>query len=268
MRYRHDPDGTPAADQARHDDQRRVRADSARAGASPCARKLAHRSGRRPTRSALGSDAPRRSSCRRAAPRRRCSAMNAAYAAGRPPRRLLRDRRRKRRSTTQLARSALDDGRVHLRRPGPLRESDRRVDEGAAAERAAAAASRTDRASCSRVDAPGPRLPALPRLRRVREGRLPRLGHRPHRAVVRAVDAQGRAADDRGGRRDRAHRREAWRARTGCCIHGRVNPNQAGDLEGDGHARRALQDRRVEDVHAVGPGRQGLLPRRRRRASR
>ena len=51
-------------------------------------------------------------------------------------------------------------------------------------------------------------------------------------------------------------------------LHGRVNPNQAGDLEGMDELARALPDRRVEDLHAVGPGRQGLLPRRRRPASR
>ena len=67
--------------------------------------------------------------------------------------------------------------------------------------------------------------------RRVRQGRLPRFGHRPHRAVVRAVDARGRAADDRGSARDARASSRRWRARTGCCLHGRVNPNQEGDLE-------------------------------------
>ena len=65
--------------------------------------------------------------------------------------------------------------------------------------------------------APGPRrfrLPAVHRPRPVREGRLHGLGHRPHGAVVRAVHARGRAAHDRGGRGDGAHRREAATAPT------------------------------------------------------
>ena len=48
-------------------------------------------------------------------------------------------------------------------------------------------------------------------------------------------------------------------------LHGRVNPNQPGDLEGMDELQRALARQRLEDLHAVRPGRQGLLPVRRRR---
>ncbi len=40
-------------------------------------------------------------------------------------------------------------------------------------------------------------------------------------------------------------------------LHGRVNPNQPGDLE-DMDELAEARHRRVEDLHAVGPGRQGL----------
>ena len=58
MRYRHDPDGTRLPIKLDTDDQRRVRADSAGARASPCAQARA-RARRRPTRERLGPDAPR-----------------------------------------------------------------------------------------------------------------------------------------------------------------------------------------------------------------
>ena len=48
-------------------------------------------------------------------------------------------------------------------------------------------------------------------------------------------------------------------------LHGRVNPNQAGDLERMDMLAERYRDLRMEDLHAVGPRRQGLLPRRRRR---
>ena len=56
----------------------------------------------------------------------------------------------------------------------------------------------------------------------------------------------------------RATSSRRWKARSGCMLHGRVNPNQPGDLE-DMERLAEARRRRVEDVHAVGPGRQGLL---------
>ena len=48
-------------------------------------------------------------------------------------------------------------------------------------------------------------------------------------------------------------------------LHGRVNPNQPGDLERHGRAEGEVGRERVEDLHAVRPRRQRLLPVRRRR---
>ena len=48
-------------------------------------------------------------------------------------------------------------------------------------------------------------------------------------------------------------------------LHGRVNPNQPGDLDGMDVLGRALPDRGVEDLYAMGSRRQGLLPGRRSR---
>jgi hypothetical protein len=86
----------------------------------------------------------------------------------------------------------------------------------------------------------------------------------PHGAVVRAFDARIRAAHHRGGVRHRAHRGEARRHASPA--HPRTRePEPEGRPRGHGRARRALSHRRVEDVHAVGTRRQGLLARRRRR---
>ena len=88
------------------------------------------------------------------------------------------------------------------------------------------------KAACAFAKEPGPRSHlALPRARGVREGRVPRQRHRPDGAVLRALAARRRAAR-RSRRRTRcAGSSTACRARTGCCVHGRVNPNQPGDVE-------------------------------------
>ena len=50
-------------------------------------------------------------------------------------------------------------------------------------------------------------------------------------------------------------------------LHGRVNPNQPGDLEGMDELQREVGRQRLEDLHAVRSERRGLLPARRRRHS-
>ena len=64
--------------------------------------------------------------------------------------------------------------------------------------------------------------------------------------TIREADAVRQIVDDLEG----SHR---------LLLHGRVNPNQAGDVEGMGRTGRALGRCRLEDLHAVGAGRPGLL---------
>ena len=129
----------------------------------------------------------------------------------------------------------------------------------------AAAAIRDRRSALQAARRPGrTRLPALHRARAVREGRLPRLRHGPHGALVRAVDRRGRAAQDRGGRGDRPHRRAA-RGHAPALPARPREPEPARRPRAHGRARAAAQGRRVQDLHAVGTGREGLLARRRAR---
>ena len=245
-------------------DQRRVRADPARTGAP---RGAAPGAGSRTRQRAAPGPRPaplpgvglrRRHDAARHERGLRAAPARAAASSSVP---------RRRRSTSQLARRRRGRQRVHLRRAGPLRESDRRVAEAPAGRREAARLRHGRRALQA---APGPgrlRLPALRRAGPVREGRLHGLGHRPHGAVVRALDARRRAAHDRGGGGDRAHRREARGHAP--ALHPRARePEPAGRPRGHGRARRAPQDRGVEDLHAVRARRHGLLHGRRARASR
>ena len=74
--------------------------------------------------------------------------------------------------------------------------------------------------------------------------------------TIQAADAVRRIVD----RMEGSHR---------LLIHGRVNPNQPGDLESMDELKERWKVSRVEDLHAVGPGRQRIFPvgRHRHRAS-
>ena len=122
----------------------------------------------------------------------------------------------RRRSTRSSRARTLDTGEFIFDVQGHFVNPTGAWTTAAAAGRAAAEVVRAEQ-EVRRRGAARTRVPGLPERRRVHQGRVPRLGHRPVRAVVRAVDAQGRAADDRGGRRDRRASSSAWRARTGCC---------------------------------------------------
>ena len=182
---------------------------------------------------------------------------------GRPARRLFRARARGRARAAARRRDGRR-GRVHLRRAGPLRRPDRRV------------AAKTLRRGRVQVVAEGglrarraarrAQPPALPRAGGVRQGRLPRQRHRHDGAVLRALDARCRAADDPGGRRGAPDRRPHGGHAPPADPRPR-QPEPAGRPRGDGRARGALGRERVEDLHAVGSRRQGLLPLGRRRAS-
>ena len=259
MRYLNDPHGTRLPIKARHDDQRRVRSDSACSGPSPCA--SARPRACRAVCAAAQSVTPRVPGVR---VRR---GVDAARDERRPRRR--RTSRRLFRSAAGVrarrAGRALDPRHAgfHLRRAGAFREPDRRVDEDPAAGRAADEVLRREQALRSGVEARA-RLPAVHRSRRVHQGHLSRLRHRPDRALVRAFDTQRRTADDRGGRRDGAHRREdAGHASDAAARPRQPEPGRRPRI--DGHAGREVSRRGVEDLHAMGTRRQGILPRRRPR---
>ena len=210
-----------AADQARHDHQRRVRADPARRPSIATRARwrvdaaTAQREAHRPSRGELprvglrrGDDAARRSTPR--SPRRAAAAATTSC-----PREAALD--------LQLARSHARHQRVRVRRAGPLRQSDRRVDASRCRRARSRCSLRRRTSVLRRRDAGRASTTCVPRPRRVHQGRVPRLRHRPRRAVVRAVDARGRAADDRGGRRHRAHRR----ADGGHAPHAAARPRQS-----------------------------------------
>ena len=180
-------------------------------------------------------------------------AFNAAFAAGGrrggyyelPPTRAM---------DMQLARSQLDTASssstcraTSSTRPARGRSRCRRA-------RSRSSSSRENKV-CEARAGPGSTYLSVPRPRCVHQGRVPRFGYRSRRAVVRAVDAQRRAADHRGGGRHRAHRR----ADGGHAPHVAARPreSQPGRRHREhGHARRALPGLRVQDLHAVGPRRQ------------
>ena len=62
----------------------------------------------------------------------------------------------------------------------------------------------------------------------------------------------GRAADDRGSRRDARASSSACEGTHRLYLHGRVNPNQAGDLEDMDVLARQYPHRRVEDATRSG----------------
>ena len=132
-------------------------------------------------------------------------AFNAAHAAGGRTRRLL--RRAGRCGARCAARSRnRRRRRVHLRRAGTLRRSDRRVARRSCRRpRGRLRRCRTPRCGLGTsgdrgyLECLGPQ--------RVREGRLSRFRHRHDGVVVRAVGAGRRTGDDRGGRRNAPHRR-------------------------------------------------------------
>ena len=70
--------------------------------------------------------------------------------------------------------------------------------------------------------------------------------------TIQAADAVRRIVD----RMEGSHR---------LMIHGRVNPNQPGDLEAMDDLKDRWKSQRVEDLYAVGTGRQGILSVGRRR---
>ncbi len=118
-------------------------------------------------------------------------AMNAAYAAHGCARRLLRACPRE--AALDAAARALDarqgsefifDVQGHFVNP------DRRVDAARCRRARSRLSFATERKSCAAACRARTRVPALRRPRRVHQGRLPRFRHRPHRAVVRAVDAR------------------------------------------------------------------------------
>ena len=259
----------PTARACRSSSTRRPTASSRRCRSRPCttdAQPSGARGGDRATR------APRarrgaRSWSPRAAPRRTLLAMNAAYAARRPPRRLLRRADARRRSTCSsrarrsTASEFIFDVQGHFVNPTgawtrsgcrrgarPLRS----MRQDAALRAGERGPGELDYLHCIGPDA-------------VRQGRLPRFGHRPDGAVLRAVDARGRAADDRGGGRDRAHRRAARRHASAAAARPR-QPEPARRPRRHGRARRSATASRAWKTYTQwGPGRQGLLPRRRRR---
>ena len=171
---------------------------------------------RRTTTRSASASAGATSSSRPAAPRARCSRSTPPMR--RPARRrLLRPAAPKPRSTRSSPRRALDGGEFIFDVQGHFVN---RPARGSRPRRAARSAGRREGGTARRRGKPARAPSRLPRPRRVREGRLPRLRHRHDGAVVRAVDARGRAADDRGSGRDRARSSSAWRARTGCCCTG------------------------------------------------
>ena len=253
-----DPDGQPPAGQTRHHHERRVRADSARRLVAPRESPGA-RMGRRAGAQARAARAAH-SSPRCAAPPRRCwpstprmRAPAAAADSSRSP--------TTRRSDAQLAAARAGQARIHLRRAGPFRESDRRLDEAPAARREAAAVS--EDAMRPRQTTRRARLSELHRARRVHQGRVPGFGYGPDGAELRAFDARRRAAHHRGSHGDARHRREDGGLEAADAARPR-EPQPAGRRRGHG-APREVRRRRLQDLHAVGTERRGLLDDRRRR---
>ena len=265
MRYRNDPDGTRLP----------IKLDTTTNGEfAPIplepvhrhARALAHRGRDARTRGALALS--RRdflvSACGAAST---LLAMNARVRGARAARRLLRARRRGR---ARPAARALDarQRRIHLRRAGPLREPDRRVDASRCRRARSRCASRANAELRARRRRRA-RVPAVPRPA-TSSSRTCSSIPTPTSCVLSFVPStrEGEPLTIEEAAATARDRRAAWRARTALLLHGRVNPNQAGDVEAMDVLAEQLQGRGVEDLHAVGAGRRGLLPRRRRRASR
>ena len=227
MTFRNDPDGRRLPVKL----DTTSTASTRRSRSSPCITRPARSRWRRPPPTRGGWGSRRReflvSACGAATT---LLGMNAAYAragrtggwfdvpeAGRP--------------RPEAARARRGGRGVHLRRAGALRESDGRVAQAPARGREAAARLH-DRPALRAPPGTGrARLPALRRARAVREGRVPGLGHRPDGAVLRAVHAPRASPSRSRRRRPPPASSSSSRARTGCYIHGRVNPNQPGDLE-------------------------------------
>ena len=198
--------GRPAAaDQARHDQQRRVPAGAAVAGEP--ARQRA-RAGGRGRECAAPRHRPARFPAVGLRRREHAARIQRRQCRRRAHRRLLRPARRggdRARSGRRNAR----DRRVHLRRAGPLRRPDRGLAQDRAGIGVLVVA---PKAGCALARRQDPAQPSrLPDLGGIREGRLPRQRHRHDGAVVRAGAARRLAARDRVGRQRAAHRRSHGR---------------------------------------------------------
>ena len=110
----------------------------------------------------------------------------------------------------------------------------------------------TSSARCEPHKGPGRvRLPALHRARSVRQRRVHGFRYRSDGAVVRPLDSRRRTVDDRGSSSDGAHRRAVERHASPAAAWPRQS-EPAGRSGSHGRARSALQDLRLEDVHAMG----------------
>ena len=109
----------------------------------------------------------------------------------------------------------------------------------------------------------GTRLSQLHRPRSVHQGRVPRLRHGSHGAELRSLDREDEplTIEEATATRDIVEKLEGSQR---LMLHGRVNPNQKGDVEDMDRLSR-IRRRRLQDLHAVGAERHGILDDRRRR---
>ena len=162
-----------------------------------------------------------------------------------------------RRSTCKLGALDARQQRVHLRRAGPLREPDRRVDEELPPS-AQPLRFATNRASCARRPRPGlDYLRCLGSDAFVKDVFLDSdtdlmvLSFVPSTRKGEPLTIEEAAATARIVEKMQGTHR---------MLHPRARQPQPGRRpRGHGRARGALQDRRVEDVYAVGPRRKGFF---------
>ena len=254
------PGRPAAADQARHDQQRRVRARPARTRA-PARAPTRARGGRTPARSGWAS-AGARSSSRPAAPPRRCSPSTAPTPrtdAGAATTNCEPDAA----FDAQLARSTLDRGDFVFDVQGhfvnPTGAWTRDLPPGAqplaASPPRAPAARRPPARATSATSTASARTQFVKDVFHDSDTDMMVLSFVPSTRKGEPLTIEEAAATARIVERlEGTHR---------LLLHGRVNPNQPGDLEAMDDARGALPHRGVEDLHAMGTGRQRLLPRRR-----